>query len=221
MSSVSNKAFSSRVYDTDNVEDSSSAATNTAAAIHLWDWPMTADDITGNNDNHTESSYTADLLNEEGNSDEYYHGPPTQPQPPSQPASFAARYWQRRNAIYSLYDDDEDDDDEEYETDDEDDHRLTDMLRTPPMIINILGNERADAVDQSTTARTRIVIVDHDSGERGPGLPNRNLFFDFFGGGDSSEEILDYYRGRLLNAINAANSQTVFRRRLEYDVRND
>lgn len=84
------------------------------------------------------------------------------------------------------------------------------MLSAPAAIINFLDGELANRNQQS-----RVVIVDHERGIR----TSQNLFFDFFGGGDSSEAILEYYRRQILNAMTVENP--MFRSRDIGYVRNE
>lgn len=88
--------------------------------------------------------------------------------------------------------------------------RLSGMLSVPSAIINFLDTEVASHSHQS-----RVVIVDHERGIR----TSQNLFFDFFGGGDSSEAILEYYRRQILNAMTVENP--MFRSRDIGYIRNE
>lgn len=89
--------------------------------------------------------------------------------------------------------------------------RSSGMLSAPPAVINFLDAELANHSLQSRG----VVIVDHERGIQ----TNQNLFFDFFGGGDSSEAILEYYRRQILNAMTIENP--MFRSRDIGYVRND
>lgn len=82
-------------------------------------------------------------------------------------------------------------------------HNLTEMnsagysldaLPSATMMVNLLENRNLEML------YPRVVVVNHDR-DRERVANNQNVFFDFFGGGDSPETIIEYYRRRILNAI--------------------
>lgn len=188
--SVSNTPFSSN--DPDHVDTSSSSPDPTGQPISLWNWPLA--------DDHRYSPLATSFAD----SDYDRLVQDISDESTALIRSIARRHRRNRNSAsaspaHSLR-----------PTEPTGGH-FTGMLSAPPTIINFLEME---PVSQSSQP-SRVVIVDHERGIQS----NQNLFFDFFGGGDSSEAILEYYRRQILNAMTVENP--IFRSRDVGYVRNE
>lgn len=79
---------------------------------------------------------------------------------------------------------------------------------TSSLIVNLLRN----SLQQLHLSRPQGIIINHERTSRA--LSDRNILFDFFGGGDSPEAILEFYRRRIISVITGENP--FFGREVEY-----